>query len=96
MQEETPKLSQNPSLERNHIKSLKAKYMAGRSLMEKAADLMTQIFGSVPFLILNVMWFAGWIAVNQSLFSSIKPNFNYSPCGSGGRNSSPPLLAVCG
>lgn len=80
MLEENPKLSQNPSLERNHIKSLKAKYMAGRSLMEKTADLLTQIFGSVPFLILNVLWFTGWIAVNQGLFPSIKP-FDPFPYG---------------
>lgn len=80
MQEEPPKLSLNPSLERNHIKSLKAKYMASRSLMEKTADLLTQIFGSVPFLILNVLWFTGWIAVNQGVFPSIK-TFDPFPYG---------------
>jgi uncharacterized membrane protein len=32
--------------------------------LERIADLITQFSGSMPFLLLNAVWFASWIAIN--------------------------------
>lgn len=77
---QTPILSQNPDTARHNIKSLKAKYMAKRTFLEKLADWMTEIFGSIPFLIINVTWFIAWIIINQGLFPLIQP-FDPFPYG---------------
>lgn len=80
MQQDIPTLSQNPSIARHNIKSLKAKYMAERTFLEKAADWLTEAFGSVPFLMFNVLWFTVWIAINQGIFPLITP-FDPFPYG---------------
>lgn len=54
--------------------------MAQRTFLEKAADLMTEVFGSIPFLVLNVLWFAAWILINQGFFPFVKP-FDPYPYG---------------
>lgn len=79
-QQDLPTLSQNPLTTRHNIKSLKAKYMAERTFLEKLADWMTDMFGSIPFLTLNVLWFAAWIIINQGSFPSVKP-FDPFPYG---------------
>jgi uncharacterized membrane protein len=49
---------------RQMIHSLKEKQEAKRSRAEKMADWMTKTFGSMAFLMVNLFWFALWIAVN--------------------------------
>ncbi len=62
------------------IKSLKARSQAKRDLAERVADFMTRTFGSITFLILNLVWFAWWIAVNLGRVPGIKP-FDPFPFG---------------
>lgn len=56
---------------RRIIRSLKAKADARRSFVEKTADFMTAIFGSVTFLFLNLVWFSVWIVVNLNWIPGI-------------------------
>ncbi len=65
---------------REVIKSFKAKADAKRTKTEKFADWMTSYFGSINFLILNVVWFIIWIGYNTIAISGIVP-FDPFPFG---------------
>lgn len=65
---------------RRIIKSLKSKAAAKRTFPEKFADFMTNIFGSLTFQTLNVLWFAIWIIINLNLIPGITP-FDPFPFG---------------
>ena len=65
---------------REVIKSFKAKADAKRTKTEKFADWMTSYFGSINFLILNVVWFIIWIVYNTIAISGIVP-FDPFPFG---------------
>lgn len=62
------------------IRSLKAKADEKRTLAERAADWTSATFGSMWFMILNVVWFAVWIVVNLGLVPGIEP-FDPFPFG---------------
>jgi len=69
----------NPSIhqqllqqEREKIKGFKAKMDLNRGFADKMADFLTNLFGSVWFLVLNAIWFAGWMLVNTGLIPGIK------------------------
>ena len=53
------------------IKGFKAKINTERSWAEKFADFLTESFGTLKFLIVNIVWFGGWIIVNTGLIPSI-------------------------
>lgn len=55
------------------MRSVKAKADRKRSLSERIADTLTAAFGSMWFFILNVVWFAVWIAINVGLIPGVKP-----------------------
>jgi uncharacterized membrane protein len=63
------------------LKSVKIKAQSERTLAERAADWMTNWFGTMPFLIVNVAWFLIWIWLNthrSNLFPSFDPfPFNF-------------------
>lgn len=65
---------------RRIVHSLKTKADENRSMAEKFADLLTGIFGSMAFLIGNVIWFALWIAINTGVLPIIPP-FDPFPFG---------------
>jgi len=65
---------------RRVIQSLKSKYKRKRTQGEVIADRLTGYFGSVGFLIINVIWFAVWIAINTGLIPFFKP-FDSFPFG---------------
>lgn len=66
---------------RHHLAtSIHAKAQASRSFSEKVADSITARFGSMAFLILNIAWFAIWIAINNGLIPSA-PIFDPFPFG---------------
>lgn len=71
------KSSQNKASRRRTIKSsiesIEAKERARRSWIEKLEDKVVSTFGTVEFLILNIFFFVGWIAVNSELIPSIEP-----------------------
>lgn len=51
-----------------HMEAVKARYVAGRTPVERAADALIRVAGSTPFLVLHVAWFAAWIAWNVGAF----------------------------
>lgn len=51
-----------------HMEAVKARYNASRTPVERAADALTSVAGSTPFLVLHAVWFAVWIAWNVGAF----------------------------
>ena len=49
-------------------RSLAAEHADRRSRIEVVADRLTRFAASTPFLILHVVWFAGWMLVNTGFF----------------------------
>lgn len=57
---------------RRVIKSMQAKADAKRKFSEKLADFLTKIFGSIPFLTLNAIWFTIWILINIGMIPGMQ------------------------
>lgn len=72
--------SHSPSRRALLVRSMKAKANRDRSFTEKLADFMTATFGSITFLIINVIWFFVWIAINVGFILGIEP-FDPFPFG---------------
>jgi uncharacterized membrane protein len=53
------------------IQSLKARQDEKRTRAEKIADVMTEICGSIGFLMANIIWFAIWIVINLGLIPGV-------------------------
>lgn len=70
----------NQHREANHgmLHTVKAKADLRRTNTEKLADFMTEAFGSMAFLLINVAIFAAWIIINTDLVPSI-PSFDPFP-----------------
>jgi uncharacterized membrane protein len=51
-----------------------------RSLAERLSDAITRVVGSLTFVLLHLVWFAGWVLVNGSLIPGITP-FDPFPFG---------------
>ena len=49
-------------------RSLAAEHADRRSRIEVAADRLTRIAASTPFLVLHAIWFVGWMLVNTGFF----------------------------
>jgi len=62
------------------IKSFEAKANSNRSLAERTADFITDRFGSMTFLGINLAWFFIWIIVNIGLIPGIE-SFDPFPFG---------------
>ncbi len=66
----------NQDSKRKILKSIKAKAYAKRTRLEKLTDWMTSGFGSITFLLINVLFFVFWILVNTGqlkIFSIFDP-----------------------
>lgn len=61
-------------------RSLKARANQKRTAWERAADYFASIFGSITFLVLNVIWFSVWILVNTGHFFGLR-TFDPFPFG---------------
>jgi uncharacterized membrane protein len=70
--------SENSS--RRLARSLKAEFDSRRTLLERIADYLTATFGTMTFLVINIIWFAIWIPVNLGLIPGIEP-FDPYPFG---------------
>lgn len=69
------------SRRRQHVvKSFFEKANMSRTLVEKIADTLTARFGSVTFLVLNLIWFIFWIVVNTGFIPIMVP-FDPFPFG---------------
>ncbi len=66
--------------ENQEIKSVKGRADQRRRLSERMADMLTVAFGSMAFLVLNVVWFVVWIVINVGLIPVIEP-FDPFPFG---------------
>jgi len=53
------------------ILELERQVVESRSAAEQLADKVTRLAGSTPFIIFHVIWFAGWILVNEGEFPRI-------------------------
>lgn len=53
------------------IRSFKARANANRSIVDKIADGLTASFGTVFFLVLNIVFFTVWIVWNTGLIPSL-------------------------
>lgn len=72
--------SQLPVSSVQTLKSVKADADEKRSLAERFADKLTLGFGSMLFLIVNLVWFAVWMAINLEIIPRVKP-FDPFPFG---------------
>lgn len=62
------------------VESFKARSDRNRNWSERLADNLSAIFGSVEFILLNALWFGGWIAWNTNLIPGVVP-FDPFPFG---------------
>ena len=56
---------------RKIFKSFKAKADAKRTIIEKLADGMTSVFGSINFLIINIVFLTLWLLINTDHIRAI-------------------------
>jgi uncharacterized membrane protein len=63
--------SKKAAARRQRIQSVKAQIDAKRTFTEKAADFLTDSFGTVTFLFVNVLFFAVWIVWNRGLIPGV-------------------------
>lgn len=64
----------------NITHNVNQEYEEKRTITEKVADKITQIFGSIYFAAGNALFFVGWITVNLDIIPNIKP-FDAYPFG---------------
>ena len=64
---------ENEEPRRKIFRSIKAKADAKRTVSERIADWMTSRFGSITFLLLNVLVFVLWILINTNQIKTISP-----------------------
>lgn len=57
----------------NRMVSIQARADARRTASEKLADWMTSRFGTLPFLVVNMIFFAVWLIVNCGVIPGITP-----------------------
>ncbi|MCW3092995.1 MAG: hypothetical protein JWP81_4064 [Ferruginibacter sp.] len=55
------------------IWELEKEAIQSRSTAEHIADKITTFAGSTPFIILHVVWFGGWILINEGIIPGIAP-----------------------
>src|SRR5215212_10097523 len=60
--------------------SIKARANQQRGWTARVADQLTTTFGGMPFLVVNCIWFAAWIAINLGLIPAL-PVFDPYPFG---------------
>lgn len=55
------------------FRSFEAKELKKRPLVVKIADYLTSLFGSISFLLFNILLFSFWIAVNEGKLNIFPP-----------------------
>lgn len=68
----TPLLG-NAQTSRRQIVSLKAKAAMKRTWLEVCSDWLASSFGTITFLILNMVWFGAWVFFNAGIFKGVAP-----------------------
>ncbi|MDD3647877.1 MAG: DUF1003 domain-containing protein [Candidatus Dojkabacteria bacterium] len=62
------------------IRTFKVNAKRNRSIADRFADAITSFSGSIPFLVINVVWFTVWIALNTDILPGMEP-FDPFPFG---------------
>jgi uncharacterized membrane protein len=65
---------------RDHIEIIakhEEEFLAQRTLSERAGDRVGALVGSLPFILVHLAWFTGWILVNTLHWGS--PHFDPAP-----------------
>lgn len=65
---------------RQFFKSFEAKSLRSRSFLTQVSDDLTTICGSTPFLIFHIIFFWGWILINNGVITTV-PAFDPYPYG---------------
>ena len=73
-------LQQRAERRRQFYRSFEASALRHRSLFMQISDDLSAAFGSVTFLILNILFFGFWIAINTGMIPEIAP-FDPFPFG---------------
>jgi uncharacterized membrane protein len=63
---------------RDHRAIFKNEIKLEKKWYDRAADFMTEVFGTVGFLVINILFFIAWILINLNFFPSI-PAFDPYP-----------------
>lgn len=64
---------ENEDSRKRIFRSIKAKAYAKRTIVERIADWMTSRFGSLSFLVLNILVFVFWVLINTNNIKGITP-----------------------
>ncbi|MES2315208.1 MAG: DUF1003 domain-containing protein [Patescibacteria group bacterium] len=64
---------ENEDSRKRVYRSMKAKADAKRTVIEKIADQMTSNFGTMTFLVFNVILFIVWIVINTGQIKDVHP-----------------------
>lgn len=64
----------------SYYDSIKRRFDLKRSPVERVADRLVALFGSMAFLTVNFLWFGVWIILNTNVISGVKP-FDPFPFG---------------
>lgn len=70
----------NSERRRQFFKSFEAQALRSRPILTQLSDDLTNIFGSTIFLLLNLIWFLVWIAINLGYIPEVAP-FDPYPFG---------------
>lgn len=62
------------------VARLEQEALRQRTLAERLSDVLTRAVGSLTFVILHLLWFAGWVLVNGGLIPGLSP-FDPFPFG---------------
>jgi len=65
---------------RQSIAAFRTTAKAQRTRAERIADGLAEFFGSIPFIMLHVIWFGGWVVLNTNLIPGVEP-FDPFPFG---------------
>lgn len=74
-------MAQNTERRRQFFKSFEAQSLRSRSLLTQVADDLTNICGSVPFLVFHVVLFYTWITANIGWYKPYIEIFDPYPFG---------------
>lgn len=69
----TPDKTELADKNQQTYRGFRAKFKSQRQPIEVLADSLTAYFGSINFIILNVLFFAAWITINLGLFAGLEP-----------------------
>jgi uncharacterized membrane protein len=69
----TPDKTEQADKIQQTYRGFRAKFKAQRKPIEVLADTLTSYFGSINFIILNILFFVVWIGLNMGIIPSLVP-----------------------